>query len=99
MDLRKPKAIIVGGGPVGLMAALALTRANIDFILLERRKSIVVEEGSDMTLLPMTMRTFEQMDLLEPLSSVWSPVSRIERIDHRGRPMGELRLFQYIRQR
>src|SRR5262245_27656057 len=40
MDLRKPTAIIVGGGPVGLMAALGLTRANMDFILLERRQDV-----------------------------------------------------------
>ena len=99
MNPRKPTAIIVGGGPVGLMAALGLIRANIDFVLLEQRQSIVVEEGSDMTLLPMTIRALDQMNLLEPLSRVWNPVSRIERIDHCGRAMGDLRLFQYIRER
>ena len=99
MDLRKPKAIIVGGGPVGLVAAIGCTRANIDFVLLERRDSVAVEAGSDMTLLPMTMRSLQQMDLLKPLSKVWNPVSEIERIDHSGRTMGELGIFKYIQER
>ncbi|KAH0426227.1 FAD binding domain-containing protein [Colletotrichum camelliae] len=98
MDHLRTTAIIVGGGPVGLTAALALTRASIDFILLERRKEVVVEEGSDMTILPMTMRAVDQMNLLEPLSKVWNPVSEISRIDHRGRGIGEFRVFQYLRE-
>ena len=54
-------AIVIGGGPVGLTAALGLTRANIDFVLLEHRQHIVTDEGSDMTLLPMTMRALDQI--------------------------------------
>ena len=99
MNTRQPTAIIVGGGPVGLMVALGLTRAKFDFIILEQRQNVVIEEGSDMTLLPMTMHALDQMDLVKPLSRIWKPVSEIERIDHHGRGMGEMRIFKYLRER
>jgi 2-polyprenyl-6-methoxyphenol hydroxylase-like FAD-dependent oxidoreductase len=92
----KPRAIIVGGGPVGLTAALGLVRANIAFILLESRKDVVSPEGSDMTLQPMTMHALDQLNLLKPLQDVLTPVSRIERIDHNGREIGVLRFFDAI---
>lgn len=96
MDVQKPTAIIVGGGPVGLTMALGLARANIDFIVLERRDKVVVAEGSDMTILPMTMRAVDQMNLREPLSALWSPITEVSRIDHAGRAMGSFRVFDIL---
>ncbi|KAF6822138.1 FAD binding domain-containing protein [Colletotrichum plurivorum] len=88
MSVQKLTAIIAGGGPVGLTMALGLARANIDFIVLERRDKVVVAEGSDMTILPMTMRAVDQMNLREALSALWSPITEVSRIDHGGRGMG-----------
>ena len=50
------KVIIVGGGPVGLIAAHVLLRAGIDFVLLESRPDICVNLGANLVLLPSGQR-------------------------------------------
>lgn len=65
------KVIVVGGGPVGLTAAHALHAAGIDFVLLERRSSMVEKSGASLVLDPTTMRVMSQLGLtgrLEPLA-------------------------------
>lgn len=61
------KVIIVGGGPVGLTAAHALSLAGIDFLILERRDSIVLEEGASLVLGPNSLRVMHQFGLLDTL--------------------------------
>ncbi|ROW08283.1 hypothetical protein VMCG_03175 [Cytospora schulzeri] len=41
------KVIVVGGGPVGLIAAHSLSKAGIDFVVLERRPEVVEEIGHE----------------------------------------------------
>ncbi|KAM5347271.1 hypothetical protein ACJ41O_010276 [Fusarium nematophilum] len=89
------KVIIVGGGPVGLTAAHALSRANIDFLLLERGASPVIDAGSNLVLMPMGMRALDQLDLLDSLNTVSTPLGRIDRQDHQGRDIGDARWFIY----
>ncbi|KAM0541895.1 hypothetical protein ACHAPJ_013041 [Fusarium lateritium] len=87
------KAIVVGGGPVGLTAAHALSRANIDFVLLERRSSPVIDAGSNLVLNPMGIRALDQLDLRAPLEKVSSPLGLINRQDHQGRDLGDAHWF------
>ncbi|KAL6409977.1 hypothetical protein AUP68_06385 [Ilyonectria robusta] len=89
------RAIIVGGGPVGLTAAHALSRAGIDFLVLERRPNMVVDAGSNLVLLPMALRTLYQLGLRSTLESVSSPLGTIHRIDHHGRPLGDMKWFEF----
>lgn len=42
----KFRAIIVGGGPVGLAIANGLERANLDFLIIERHPTIISESGA-----------------------------------------------------
>ena len=42
----KFRVIIIGAGPIGLVASHIFSQAGIDFILLERRKTIVPEHGA-----------------------------------------------------
>ncbi|KAH8645770.1 hypothetical protein BX600DRAFT_421339 [Xylariales sp. PMI_506] len=93
MSLTSFKVIIVGGGPVGLTAAHALERAGIDFILLERRPSVVIDAGSNLVLLPLGMRILGQLGLLDHLNSVSSPLGGIDRLDHQGRNIGDVQWF------
>ncbi|KAK8035520.1 hypothetical protein PG993_010515 [Apiospora rasikravindrae] len=61
------RAIVVGGGLVGLTAAHILTAAGIDFIVLEKHKSILTSRGTQLAIWSQTFRTFDQLGLLEAL--------------------------------
>lgn len=65
----KPKfrAIIVGAGPIGLMASHIFSQAGIDFIVLERREKIVPEHGAGIVAWPHTLRIMDQLGLLDGL--------------------------------
>ena len=90
------KLIVVGGGPVGLTAAHALTKAGIDFILLERRQEVVIDAGSNLVLSPVGIRTLAQLGIKKEIYAVSSPLSRIDRIDHNGRSIGDVEFFKQI---
>ncbi len=64
------KAIIVGGGPVGLVAAHAFARAGIDFVLLEKGASVYPDLGASLALWPMTLRVLDQLGILERLRPI-----------------------------
>ena len=87
------KVIVVGGGPVGLIAALALEKAGIDFVMLERRPNVVIDAGSNLVLLPIGLRAFYQLGLHDQLNAVSSPLDRIHRMDHTGRDIGDAQWF------
>ncbi|KAH8596207.1 hypothetical protein B0O99DRAFT_510722 [Bisporella sp. PMI_857] len=92
------KAIVVGGGPVGLTAAHALSRANLDFVVLERRAKMVEDAGSNLVLLPIGLRVLGQLGLLPTIESVSSPMSRFKRIDHGGKDIGDTLWFTYFKE-
>lgn len=90
------KAIVVGGGPVGLVAAHALTHAGLDFVLLESRSDIVIDAGSNLVLLPMSLRSLYQLGLEKAIKSVTSELSTMERYDHKGLDIGSLNIFNHM---
>ncbi|KAJ3455651.1 hypothetical protein MRS44_017133 [Fusarium solani] len=92
------RVIVVGGGPVGLTAAHSLSRANLDFVVLERRAKIVEDAGSNLVLLPIGLRVLGQLGLLPTIESVSSPMSRFRRIDHGGRDLGDTLWFTYFKE-
>lgn len=89
------RVVVVGGGPVGLTAAHAFSRAGIPFTLLELRESTIIDAGSNLVLLPVGMRALGQLGLLEDLDRVSSALHDIRRIDHDGKKMGNLKYFEY----
>ncbi|KAL6817684.1 hypothetical protein V8C40DRAFT_281876 [Trichoderma camerunense] len=90
------KVIVVGGGPVGLVAAHALSRAGIDFVVLESRPSIVLDAGSNLVINPMGLRVLGQLGLLPAFDAVSSPLAQIERRDHNGKDLGTSQAFVHI---
>ncbi|KKP00391.1 hypothetical protein THAR02_07520 [Trichoderma harzianum] len=90
------KVIVVGGGLVGLVAAHALSRAGLDFVVLESRPSIVLDAGSNLVINPMGLRVLGQLGLLPAFDAVSSPLAQIERRDHNGKDLGTSQAFVHI---
>ncbi|KAI1506452.1 hypothetical protein F5X99DRAFT_364244 [Biscogniauxia marginata] len=64
------RVIVAGGGPIGLTAAHMLSKAEIDFIVLEKRDTIIPQAGSSITTLPQTLRVYDQLGLLHSARAV-----------------------------
>ena len=99
MNTAGSRIIIVGGGPVGMTAAHALSRAGIDFVLLESRSEIVMDAGSGLLLSPIGLRALGQLGLLPALSKESTPVDKFRRLDHKGRDIGDTLFFTYFQQK
>lgn len=70
------KVIVVGGGPVGLIAAHALHHAGIDFVVLEARDSVVLDQGASLILTAPSIRVLHQLGLWERLSEIGVEMNR-----------------------
>jgi len=91
------KAIIVGGGPVGLMAAHIFSKAGIDFVVLERRDTVMPDLGSSLALWPQTTRIMDQLDLGASLEPIGNSVSRKHVLTHDGSIYNQNNLFARVR--
>lgn len=78
------KVIVVGGGPVGLTAAHALHHAGIDFVVLEARDSVVLDQGASLVLAPPSIRVMHQFGLWEKLSKIGSEMARTTSFTNTG---------------
>lgn len=94
------KVIVVGGGPVGLMAAHALSSAGIDFVVLERRDNVVLEMGANLVLGPNSLRVMHQLGLLPRLQAIGSEFKHQKVFTMDGTKMKDttatLRLFKEL---
>ncbi|KAF4582771.1 FAD-dependent urate hydroxylase [Ophiocordyceps camponoti-floridani] len=70
------RVIIVGAGIGGLTAALALNRAGIDFIIVEKHASVLEPMGSSITLTPGSQRILHQLGILNKIKTLSRPYSR-----------------------
>ena len=87
------KAIIVGGGPVGLIMAHALTAADIDWVLIERRESIAFETGATLYVLLQGIRILHQLGLIDKAEQIGSPLHRIIHTDSNGTVLRDFPAF------
>lgn len=70
------KVIIAGGGPAGLIAAHSLSKAGIDFVVLERRPEVLEDVGASLVVFPHNMRVLSQFGLLPKLREIGHEVLR-----------------------
>lgn len=87
------RVLIAGGGPVGLTAAHTLHQAGIDFVLLERRESAIVQAGSNLVLFPNGLRALGQLGLYDAFVAAGSPLTHTTRQNHDGQDMGTNHFF------
>lgn len=70
------KVIIVGGGPAGLTAAHVLSRAGMEYVVLERRPSVNIDFGASLALWPQSLRFLSQLGLLGRLQDLGEEMRR-----------------------
>jgi 2-polyprenyl-6-methoxyphenol hydroxylase-like FAD-dependent oxidoreductase len=87
------RIIVVGGGPVGLIAAHMFARAGINFIVLERRKDVLADEGASLALWPPTFRLMDQLNLLESLKPAGNVLRAKRMYTHEGSLFAENNAF------
>ncbi|CAJ2512077.1 Uu.00g077020.m01.CDS01 [Anthostomella pinea] len=90
------RAIIVGGGPVGLTAAHALSKAGIDFVLLERRLAVVEDVGASLVVMPSTSRVFSQLGILDRFRAIGAAVERLFATTLEGKKLYEIDPFLFM---
>lgn len=93
------KAIIVGGGPIGLAAAHALHLAGIDFVVLERRRGIVEDRGASLIVHPHTFRVLQQFGILDDLLSRGAELNHHLSFTADGHVFGEGNRYALIREK
>ncbi|KAI2622985.1 FAD/NAD(P)-binding domain-containing protein [Hypomontagnella submonticulosa] len=64
------RVIVVGGGPVGLTLANTLSKAGIEYVVLERRPAVAEDVGASLVLGPHGMRPLAQLGLLDRLREI-----------------------------
>ncbi|KAI0814406.1 hypothetical protein GGR55DRAFT_631710 [Xylaria sp. FL0064] len=70
------RAIVVGGGLLGLTAAHIFSKTDMDYVVLEQHDDLMPDIGSLLSLMPHTFRVLDQLDVLDAVSPI------VSRVDH-----------------
>ncbi|KAI5274669.1 FAD/NAD(P)-binding domain-containing protein [Aureobasidium subglaciale] len=79
------RIIIAGGGIAGLTLANALEQANIDYILLERRRELAPQVGASSGIMSNGARILDQLGYRDALYACVEPIQWIHDRDSDGR--------------
>lgn len=71
------RIIVAGGGLVGLTTAHILSKAGIDFVVLEQHDNVTPYLGSLLSIMPSTLRVIDQLDLLDTFKECCDDVHRL----------------------
>lgn len=92
------KVIIVGGGVGGLTLAHCLDRAGIDYLLLDKHP-IAPAWGASITIHPSSARILDQLDLLDDLDCLCTPMHSFRNRTPEGVNYLSGAFFEAIKQR
>ncbi|MGW0504939.1 FAD-dependent oxidoreductase [Micromonospora sp. NPDC003241] len=84
--------VVLGGGPVGMVTALALARYDIPVVVLEQGHDEVRSEWRGSTVHPPTLELLDELDLAAP---VLAEAVRVRRLDYRDLELTESAQFSY----
>ncbi|QOC91867.1 FAD-dependent oxidoreductase [Micromonospora craniellae] len=84
--------VVLGGGPVGMVTALALARYDIPVVVLEQGHDEVRSEWRGSTVHPPTLELLDELDLAAP---VLAEAVRVRRLDYRDLELSESARFSY----
>ncbi|KAI1115728.1 FAD/NAD(P)-binding domain-containing protein [Nemania sp. NC0429] len=92
----KFRAIIIGGGPVGLAIANGLDRAGVDFVVVERNPTMTTDSGAGIMVWPQTTRIFDQLGIVDNCKGRFITVhdKTTTRLD--GTPFRKSLIFDYL---
>ncbi|KAI1361407.1 hypothetical protein F5Y08DRAFT_18118 [Xylaria arbuscula] len=96
MPSSKFRAVIIGGGPIGLTIANGLDRAGIDFLVIERHPTIVSENGAGIMAWPHTTRIFDQLGLTTACEGRYLPLHSKSVTHLNGTPVRSNPVFKWL---
>lgn len=71
------KVIIVGGSIAGLTLAHCLSRAGIDWVILERKDNVAPQEGASVGIMPNGGRILDQLGLFDAIEELIEPLDSV----------------------
>jgi 2-polyprenyl-6-methoxyphenol hydroxylase-like FAD-dependent oxidoreductase len=83
------RVVIVGGGIAGLTLAIALQKANIDYILLESKSVIDPDLGASIGIQPQGGRILDQIGCWDEILTLVEPLRSHTARDRNGNLIGK----------
>ncbi|KAK8016940.1 hypothetical protein PG993_015129 [Apiospora rasikravindrae] len=90
------RAIIIGGGPVGMYLAHALQETGIDYVLCEKRDAIPPATAFGLFLWPHGLRLLHQVGLIDQTEAISSLLTKITHVGPTGEVVREYSDFGFI---
>ena len=93
------KVIVVGAGVTGLTASHALSKANIDHVVLERGVDAAPSLGTSIAIYPHGARLLEQFGCLKAAEATTAPYKRMVNRTPDGKVIVEADLWKMVREK
>ncbi|KAI1334898.1 hypothetical protein F5Y15DRAFT_420339 [Xylariaceae sp. FL0016] len=90
------RVVIIGAGPTGLALGNMLSAADVDFVILEKRESVVTDSGACIMLWPHSVRVLDQLGLLEATTNASLGLHSKAVLDSLGQLQTEHPTFRWI---